>query len=235
MVVTTMAWLAAAGLAQIAGAEVVSRPSAVPGEATVDAVVASVEPEGGASPRYALRSEYVLMLRADLMARGAPDALTAAVDPSVAWPVLEWLLGEHAVVREAERAGAADPEAGALSEVRARLVARLGGDAGLAALLRGTGASPGEFDALVRRRAVVLAWLVSRHARLIEPEESALRQAHEAGRFAALYREGASFAEAREVIRRELVAARFPAALRQYLRGLGSRARLRVFVSGDGL
>lgn len=226
-------WLAGVVVAQVAGAEVLARPGAVAGEASVDVVVASVEPEGGASPRYALRSEYVLLLRADLRARGAPEALTATVDPTVAWSVLEWLLGEHAVVREAERAGAGDPEPEPLTEARSRLVARLGGDPGLAALLQATGASAAEFDALVRRRAVSLAWLVARHARLIEPDEVALRQAHEAGRYASLYRPGASFGEARQAIRRELLHARYPVALRQYLRSLGSRARLRVFVSGD--
>jgi len=227
--------LASVLLAQIAGAEVVTRPGPAAGDARLDAVVASVEPEGGASPRYALRSEFVLLLRTDLQARGAPDALRTVVDPSVAWSVLEWLLGEHAVVREAERAGSGDPDPVQLTEARTRLVVRLGGDAGVAALLQATGASAAEFDALLRRRAVSLAWLVTRHARLIEPDEAALRQAHEAGRFAELYRAGASFGEARQSIRRELLHARYPAALRQYLRALGSRARLRVFVSAEGL
>ncbi|MBL8604427.1 MAG: hypothetical protein JNK72_21050 [Myxococcales bacterium] len=226
----TLAALTLGVALQVTGAEAVLRSGLTPGEHPVDAVIASLEPEGGIAPRYALRSEYVLLLRADLQMRGAPEALTTAVDRSVSTAVLEWLLGELAVVREAERGGAGDPDPSALSQTRQRVVAQLGGDPGVAALLSATGLTASEFDTLLRRRTVAQAWLLERHPRLIEPDDSAVREAFESGQFAQGYRAEATLGEARRVIRQRLIEARYPAALRLYLRGLGSRVRVRVFV-----
>lgn len=221
-------WVGA--LLQVAGADGVQRPSAVPGETAVDAVVASLEPEGGVAPRYAMRSEFVLLLRADLLARHAPGALTTEVDSSVSTAVLEWLLGELAVVREAERGGGGDPDPELLASLRQRMVTRMGGEAAVTGLLEATGLSAGEFDSLLRRRAVAMAWLLERHPRLIEPEDTAVREAYESSRYASLYREGATLGEARRSIRQALVENRYPQALRQFLRGLGSRVRVKVYV-----
>lgn len=226
----SLALLPFALLAQIYGADPVARPPLPEGETAVDQVVATLEPENESNPRFVLQSEFAMLLRVELVIHHAPDPLHIRVDSTTWQPVLEQLMGEILVAREAERSGMRDAD---LAEDRARLrawmVARLGGDDGLRALLDATGNAPSEFDALVRRRALAARYLVARQPRLIEPSDTDLRDAFEAGRFRALYAADATLATARDAIREELIRASLPQALRQYLRALGSRVRIRVF------
>jgi hypothetical protein len=193
-----------------------------------DAAVAALETEADLVPRFVLRSDYLLALRVELVSRGAPDALHVAVDPEyVAAPVLEGLCAEVLVVRDAERAaqGEADPEA--LAAERTALLARLGGEPGVAALLEATGAAQAEFDALVRRRAVARRYLVQHQSRLIVPTTRDLRVRWEEDRRRDPAATPETFAAARPALLARMIAEAYPRALRQYLRALGGRVRVR--------
>lgn len=218
--------------AQLLGAEAVTRRSIPPGEAALDAVIASIEPESDPSPRFVLQSDYVLLLRTELAMRGAPDALHVRVDESVSLPVLEQLMAETVVVREAQRAGLDTVDAAELSAAREDLASRMDDVGGIEALLRETGASAAEFDALLRRRVVSERYLLSRRPELLEPSDDDLRAALEQDRYRALVAAASSPSEGRAEVRRELLWRALPRALRQYFRALGSRVRVRRFRDG---
>jgi hypothetical protein len=225
-----LALLAGAGLlAQLLGVETVARSPTPTGEAALDAVIVSIEPESDPTPRFVLQSDFVLLLRTELATRGAPDALHVPVDDTVSIAVLEQLMAEAVVVREAQRAGLDGVEAAELAGVRAVIVARMGPAVSVDALLHETGTAAEEFEALLRRRVVAERYLLARRPELLEPTDDELRQALEQDRFVALVGAAASPSERRAAVRRELIRRALPRALRQYLRALGSRVRVRRF------
>lgn len=194
----------------------------------LDAVVAALESEADPAPRFVLRSDFVLALRVELVTRGAPDALHVAVDPEyVSAPVLEGLCAEVLAARDAERAGMGEADPEALAATRAALVERLGGDEGVRALLEATGVARGEFDALVRRRAVARRFLVQRQPRLIVPTTRELRVRWEEERRRAPEVTPETFAAARTPLAERMIGEAYPRALRQYLRALGGRVHVR--------
>lgn len=223
---------------QLTGVDYVRRAVSAEGETVVDGVVATLELTGDRAPRYVLRSEYTLLLRTELLTHGMPDALTAPVSDASAWPVLETLLGETLAVREAERSDVSnlsrlDPAAvGALrARYREEIVRRqrldpAEGEAAIARLLDATGLTQGDFDTLLRRRLVARAYLEARHENLLSVSEVDLRRAVESGRYVERCREQA---EVRRCVRAEAQWTMLPGALRQYLRSLGGRVRVRIF------
>lgn len=226
--------------AQLQGVEFVSRAPAptASDEHRLDTVVATVELTGDLAPRYLLRSDFTLALRTELLRYGMPDALTAPVSDASAWPILETLLGELLAVREAERSAVANLsslEPASVGSLRARyrdeIVRRqrldpAQGEEAITRLIRATGLSQSDFDTLLRRRLVARAYLEARHERLLAISEVDLRQAIEADRFA---RQCPAVEDARRCVRAELQWAALPNALRQYLRSLGGRVRVRIF------
>jgi hypothetical protein len=223
---------ASVGGAQIPGVDAVARPGVAPGETALDEVVASLELEGDAQPRFVLRSEFVLLVRLELYTRGAPGALDGPVDATwVGWPTFEELMGLLQVAREAERSGMGNPDPEALAAMRRRLLRLMRDEQGIERLLEATHASPAEFDTLLRRLVVAREFLSARRARLVEPTDTELRQAYEGDdpRYRMFHANGEGFAAARRAMRDEWVNRALPSALRQYLRALGSRVRVRVF------
>ncbi|MBI5516098.1 MAG: hypothetical protein HY909_20105 [Deltaproteobacteria bacterium] len=221
-------WTALAPL-QLAGSGV-QRPALPPGEVLVDEVLAAVELEGDPVPVFATRSELELLVRTELYSRVSADltpaqALAVAVDPSQTASLLEQLVGELVVDRAAERAGEA--EGGAALEEERRAVQGAMPVGGLGPLLRASGATAEEFDALVRRRLRVRRYLLAHNASLLEPDEVALRAAYEA----LPAGEGREpYARARRALRERLLRRQLPSAVRAYVRALGSRARVALFL-----
>lgn len=225
-------WLVAAQAAGAAPVPSAPSPAAqravASTEITLDHAVAALETEGDQAPRFVLRSDYVLMLRTELLMRHAPDALHVEVDPvNVAAPFLEQLIAEVLVLREAERAALGDADPDDVAGYRAEVLSRIGGDDGLVALLRETGTSAAEFDTLIRRRAVAERYLRLRHTRLIEPGDDELRARFESDRRERPEVTPERFSAARPLLLRRMVREALPRALRQYLRSLGSRVRIR--------
>ncbi|MDO9018272.1 MAG: hypothetical protein Q8S73_23960 [Deltaproteobacteria bacterium] len=227
--VAALTLLLGVALAQLSGAEAVTRPGTPPTETPLDAVLVSIEPESDPTPRFVLQSDFVLLLRTELATRGAPGALRVGVDATVSLPVLEQLMAETVVVREAQRAGLDAVEPDELAAARAQLIDRMAPAVTIDALLRETGTSAPELDALLRRRVVAERYLLSRRPELLEPSEEEMRAAFEQERFRALAGDGATSSGGRAAVRRELVRRALPRALRQYLRALGSRVRVRRF------
>lgn len=223
------ALLGVQAFAQLLGAESVLRTRTPPAEVALDAVIASIEPESDPSPRFVLQSDYVLLLRTELAARGAPDALHVAVDESVSLPVLEQLMAETVVTREAQRAGLDAVDPAELAAARQLLAGRMTSTGGVEALLRETGTSAAEFDGLLRRRVVCERYLLSRRPELLEPSDDDVRAALEQDRYRSLVEAAATLSEGRAAVRLELIRRGLPRALRQYLRALGSRVRIRRF------
>ncbi len=218
--------------AQLLGAEAVVRAPTAPGEVGLDAVIASIEPESDPTPRFVLQSDYVLLLRTELAARGAPDALHVRVDESVSIPVLEQLMAETVVTREAQRAGLDTVDPAELAATRQLLDTRMAPTGGVNGLLRETRTSAAEFDALLRRRVVSERYLLSRRPELLEPSDDDLRAALEQDRYRPLVEAAATPSEGRAAVRLELIRRGLPRALRQYFRALGSRIRVRRFRDG---
>jgi len=226
---TAMALLTSGLLAQLLGTETVLRPAPASGEAQLDSVLASIEPESDPTPRFVLQSDFVLLLRTELAMRGAPDPLHAQVDDTVSLPILEQLMAEAVVVREAQRAGLDGVTPAELAAARELVVSRMAPAVDIDALLRETRTSALEFDTLLRRRVVVERYLLSRRSELLEPSDDDLAQALEQERFRPLVAGAASPTAGRALVRRELLRRALPRALRQYLRALGSRVRVRRF------
>ena len=227
--VAGLALMAAVIAAQLLGADTVVRPSNPPGEAALDAVIAAIEPESDPSPRFVLQSDFVLLLRTELAMRGAPDPLHASFDDTVLLPILEQLVAETVVAREAQRAGLDGVDPAELSAARELVMSRMAPAVDVDALLLATGASAAEFDYLLRRRVVTERYLMSRRPELLEPTEDEMRQAFEQERYRALAGAASSPSAGRAAVRRELARRALPRALRQYLRALGSRVRVRRF------
>ncbi len=208
-----------------------AQPAAAPrpprAEVTLDQAVAALETEGDTAPRFVLRSDFVLLLRTELLMHGAPDALHAVVDPvTVSGPILEQLGAEVLVVREAERAAMGDADPSDVASHRDDVLRRIGGEEGVRQLLEATGASAGEFDALLRRRAIAERYLAARYPRLIEPTVEELRERYDRDHRDAT-QASESFAAVRPALFARMVRDALPRALRQYLRSLGSRVRVR--------
>lgn len=224
-----MALLTGGFIAQLLGSESVLRPAPPSGEAQLDAVLASIEPESDPTPRFVLQSDFVLLLRTELAMRGAPDALHVPVDDTVSLPILEQLMAEAVVVREAQRAGLDGVAPAELAAARELVVSRMAPAVDVGALLRETRTSTLEFETLLRRRVVAERYLLSRRPELLEPSDDDLAQALEQERFRPLVARAASPTAGRALVRRELQRRALPRALRQYLRALGSRVRVRRF------
>lgn len=234
-----------AGVAlQLQGVEFVQRPVAPAPEVVIDGVVATLELNGDRTPRYVLRSEYTLLLRLEVASHGMPDAFTAPIAASTAWPVLETLLGETLAVREAERSDVTNLsrlDAAAVGALRARVREALTrrqrldpatGEPKIAELLAAVGLTQSDFDTLLRRRLVARAYLEARHENLLAVSEVDLRRAVESHAYDSQCAGEGDANVQRRCVRAEMQWSMLPNALRQYLRSLGGRVRVRVFSEG---
>lgn len=193
---------------------------------TVDEVVATIEVEGDDRPPvFVLESEVELSLRFELMAGERATSLARR-------GMLEQVIGERLLEREAQRAGDAAPSATEIEEERLEVSSRLASTGGPMELVRSLGLSDGDVEAFVRSRLVVARFLERHIARSIEPLESELRAAYETEQFGAYRAEGVPFGVARHDIRDHLVRLGYPRAIRAYLRSLGGRAQIRLWRLG---
>lgn len=208
----------------------VTEPARVPlarVEREVDEVVASIEIEGDDGPPvFVYATELRVAVRSLLASSGYPGALTASVHESVTGSVLNDLLGEKLLEREARRSDDPMPSPPDVLSGVERFLSQLGG-ATPDAFFRATGAGRATVEATIRRRMAVTLYLRTHQARLLEPSDTELRAAFDAGRFAP-YRNGATrFSQVREEIREQLAAAAMPRAVRSILRAMGGRVRIR--------
>ncbi len=219
----------------LAGAPVLAQPQVTEparavvasGERVVDEVVASIEIDGDDGPPvFVYASELRVSVRSILASSGFPGALGAEVHESVTGSVLNDLLGEKLLEREARRSDDPIPDAREVLAGVDRFFAQLGGNTA-EDFLRATAAGRATVEQSVRRRLAVTAYLRAHQARLLEPSDSEVRAAFDAGRFAPYRNEGTRFTQVRDEIRERLAAAAMPRAVRSILRAMGARVRIR--------
>jgi hypothetical protein len=153
-----------------------------------DVVVGAIRVEGlaavvgGLAPSEGvisiLRSDVEFRARVALAGAGATDAALTPIPPSLLKASFEELLGEALIASEASRISLAAPSAEDLRDERERFAVRAGGEASLAKLRTDLGVSTRELDALVRRRAVVSAFLKANLEGTLEVTPGELAQAY---------------------------------------------------------
>jgi hypothetical protein len=132
----------------------------VAGATRVDGLVAVV---GALAPAPGvitiLRTDVELRARVALAGAGVLDAAFASLSSSLLAATLDELIGEALIAHEADRLALEEPNAAALRAERKRFEQKAGGTARLIELMRTLGVQQRELEALVRRRAVVSAFL----------------------------------------------------------------------------
>jgi hypothetical protein len=140
-----LTWVASIGTAQ--------EPVRVEG---IAALVGGTSPGSGTS--VVLRSDVVLRARIALAGR-TQRLPTGPVPTSLLGAMLEEILGEVLIEREADRLRAERPSDEEIARERARLEEQAGGATRLGQLLEVIGAGTEEIDAIALRRAYVSAFL----------------------------------------------------------------------------
>jgi hypothetical protein len=150
------------------------------GAERVDGIAAVV---GGLAPAEGviaiLRSDVELRARIALSGAGAADPSFAPLPAPLLRATLAELVGEALIAAEAQRLALEPPTQAELEVERARLAARAGGAPRLVALLDALGASNREIAAVIKRRAVVSAFLKANLEGTLEVTPSELSRAYE--------------------------------------------------------
>ena len=192
----------------------------------IAALVGGTVPGPGVS--VLLRSDVELRARLTLAGRGG-RAPSAPTPPEVRSAVLDEMIGEEIVAREAERLRAAQPSAADLAAERARLVASWGGDTLVADVVRELGADASELDALVRRRAYVTAFLRANLEGATSISDAQVERVYESGNHPFA---GRPLEEARELLRMWLLQRSVQRDIRRWVQVLRGRATVRVLAPG---
>jgi hypothetical protein len=196
-----------------------------PDGARVEGVAALV---GGTTPGAGtvavLRSDVTLRARIAVSARAArlpvgplPRDLLAAV--------LDEIIGEVLIAREADRLRAARPSDEEIAQQRHRIEEQAGGADRLGALLRAVDASSDEIDAIARRRAYVDAFLRANLEGSTVISDAQVQRAFDAGEHPFV---GHELEEIREPLRAWVAAQVLQRDVRRWIEVLRSRATVRV-------
>jgi hypothetical protein len=202
-------------------------PARVLGQAPVrvEGIAALV---GGDSPGpgtvVILRSDVVL--RARIALAGASEQLpTGPLPESLLAATLDEIVGEVLIAREADRLRAAQPEPERIERERARLARQAGGPERLAALLRATGATADEVEAIARRRAYVGAFLQANLQGSTVVSDAQLARVYESGNHPF---QGRPLDEVREPLRAFVAQSALRRDVRRWIEVLRRRTPVRV-------
>jgi hypothetical protein len=202
--------------------------SAAHAQARLDGIAALV---GGATPgpgtRVILRSDVELRARLGLAGQSEqitpgplPDALLVAV--------LDEIIGEELISREADRLRAAPPSDGEIARERERLIASSGGQERVDALLRAMDGSQAEIDAIARRRAYVAAFLRANLEGSAVIGDAQIDRVYESGNHPFV---GHPLADVREPLRAWIVQRRVRRDVRRWVEVLRGRSTVRVIAT----
>ena len=222
----TFAWVLAAGLA-VAGLfeRSVATAQRGPEGVRVEGVAALV---GGTAPGAGtlavLRSDVTLRARIAVSARAA-RLPTGRLPPDLLAAVLDEIIGEVLIAREADRLRAARPSDEEVAAQRHRIEEQAGGAERLAALLRAVDASGDEIDAIARRRAYVEAFLRANLEGSTVISDAQVQRAYEAGEHPFVGRE---LEEIREPLRAWVAAQTLQRDVRRWIEVLRGRTTVRV-------
>ncbi len=196
----------------------------LPAEALV-AVVGAETPQEGA--------DLVLLSDVDLRARLDLGPRSASVEPTRALyaATLDEIVGEILIAREAERLRATEPSESDVRAQRDRLVAAIGGEGALDALLAHIGADREEVERIARRRAVVEAFLRANLEGTTRVSDARVEEVFASGDhpFADM-----TLDRAREPLRAWLAVRALSTDVARWVTVLRERTIVRVLVSLDG-
>jgi hypothetical protein len=168
-----------------------------------------------------LRSDVALRAELAVAARRRGDA--PLPEPLLS-AVLEELVSEGLIAREADRLRASPPTEAAVEEERQRLVADAGGEARVAEVLSRLEVSEDELEAVARRRAYVGAFLRANLEGAIDVSEAEIQRVYDEGAHPFL---GQSLDDAREPLRVWLGRRRLRQEVTRWVEVLGSRTVIR--------
>jgi hypothetical protein len=171
-------------------------------------------------------SEIEVAARLALVERRAGNG--ARVSEGLRRAVLDQLVAEVLVFREAERLALADVSPDDVRRGRDALVERLGGEEALAQFAAENHVSAAELDLLVSRRVVVQRFVQTNLRAGIEVSDEEVDREYARGTHPFV---GRPLAEVREALGAWLVETRFRAALDRWVRALRGRGRVRVLES----
>jgi hypothetical protein len=188
---------------------------------------------GGAAPGpgvdLVLRSDVELRARIVLAGRAADRPLPLGPIPrDLLRAVLDEVVGQLLIAREAERVRVAEPTEAQIALERRRLEELAGGAARLRELVRAVGAAASEIDVIARRRATVVVFLDANLEGTTVITDAQVERAFAAG--------GHPFAEqpleeAREPLRAWLARQALERAVRRWVGVLRGRTVVRVLAS----
>jgi hypothetical protein len=194
------------------------------GTLRVDGLAALV---GGSSPvsgvDVILRSDVELRARMALTGQGAaPDA---PLSESLLAAMLEELIGEMLIAREAERVQSSPPTAADIEREKQRMVLMAGGPLRVEGLLQAVSAPESELDVIAERRAIAAAFLSANleGAMTVTDGEIEQRMRAEAASF-----EGLDPQQVRELLRARLGREALARNIERWVRVLRTRTKVRV-------
>lgn len=214
--------LFALGLLLAAPGSVAARP------VLADRVVAVIE-TGDVGARVSdvvTASEVEVAARLALVERRS--AAGGAPSEGLRRAVLEQLVAEVLVFREAERLALAETSPEDVRRGHAALAERVGGEDALARFAEEVDLSAAEIDLLVARRVVVERFVQTNLRAGIEVSNEDVEREYAAGDHPFV---GRPLADVRDALRAWLVETRFRAALDRWVRALRGRGRVRVIES----
>ena len=194
----------------------------------VDRVLAVIE-TGDVGARVSdvvTASEVEVAARLALVERRAPAG--ASVNEGLRRAVLEQLVAEVLVYREAERLALAEVSPEDLRRGRQAFEERVGGPEALGRLMDSMHVSSIEIDQLVSRRVVVQRFVQTNLRAGIEVSDDDVQREYAAGGHPFA---GRPLPEVRDALKAWLVETRFRAALDRWVRALRGRGRVRVLES----
>jgi hypothetical protein len=172
-----------------------------------------------------LHSDVALRARIRMTGRIEGPPRMAPLPRALMRKTLDEMMGEALIAREAERIRVAVPDRQDVAEQRRRIAQMAGGEDRLQRLLQLVGASPGEVDAMARRRARVQVFLEANLEGTNVVTDSELEHVYESGEHPFTDR---PFAEVKAPLRRWLAARAIDRAVRHWVRVLRSRTEMRV-------
>ncbi len=224
--------LVATGASAQATLDPEARVAARAGERVLDEVAGTLELEPSDGPPVVVyASELRLMVRLQFVRGGADNALRTAPHPLVSAGVLSDLLAERLVARQAERRGAMPPTRPEV-EAEVREILRWPSPRITTTpeeLFRAAQASRQTLFELMRVRLAARSFVRAFQQRLLEPSDTEIRAAFDAGRFAPYAQGATSFAQARGELRARLIKDAVPRAIRSLFRSMSARGRVRTW------
>lgn len=217
--------LSLAAATWVPGASTAQVPTVPDGERVegIAAIIGDGTPGAGAT--LILHSDVELRARIRLTGRAKSRVATGPLPRALLGSVLDELIGEALIAREAERVRLASPSTADVEREARAIAALAGGSDRLSALLEATGASRREVRAIAERRALARVFLEANLEGATTVTEGDVERAYEAGGHPF---EGQPLEDVREELRGWIAQAVLRRAVDRWVTVLRSRTEVQV-------